>query len=185
MRKIETKMVNAIKDGRDMISGNTEVRVMWANSPCAGGTATHCCHVMLHGNNIATVYTFINGDDVTLFAVPNLLTLNEYPTTTTKSRLRALGVHVYTLKGRTFVMVPAWDNESGFRTYWIAGVDEKGESGIKVGAGQRAYHRALCDWQFFCANSHERDRRKAQLSPLLNLAQDLVINSDLVKGEQE
>ena len=78
-------------------------------------------------------------------------------------------------------MVPDWENESGCRTYWIAGVNERGESGVKVGAGQRAYHHALCKVRV----QHERDRRKAQLSPLLNVAQDQVINSDLVKGEQE
>ncbi len=179
MRKIETKMLDAIKDGEFMLSGNTQVRLLWANSPCADGTTTHCCEVSLHGNDIATVYAFTIGDDTTLFAVPNLTTLNEYPTATTKSRLRALGVHVYTLKGRTFVMVPNWENGSGFSTYWIAGVDEKGQSGVKVGAGQRAYHHALCRVRV----QHERDRRKAW--PIWNMAQDLVINSDLVKGEQE
>ena len=157
MRKIETKMLDAIKDGELMLSGNTQVRLLWANPD-----GTHCCEVSLHGNDIATVYAFTIGDDVSLFAVPNLLTLNEYPTATTKSRLRALGVHVWTEKGRTFVMVPDWENESGCRTYWIAGVDERGQSGIKVGAGQRAYHRALCEVR----NQHERDRRKSLMASM-------------------
>lgn len=183
MRKIETKMVNAIKDGRDMTSANTEVRVMWANSPCASGATTHCCHVMLHGNNIATVYAFTIGDDTTLFAVPNLLTLNKWPTATTKSRLRALGVHLWTEKGRTFVMTPVWDNEramrvfSGGRTYCVASDDQVADT-LAVTAGQRAYHQELCRVRV----QHERDRRKAW--PVWNMAQDLVINSDLVEGEQ-
>lgn len=167
MRKIETKMLDAIKNGKGMTSSNTEVRVMWSDpQPWSGTshTASHCCVVMLHGNNIATVYTFINGDDITLFAVPNLLTLNQYPTATTKSRLRALGVSVWTQKGVTFVTVPHPTNPT---TYWIAGVNERGESGVKVGAGQRAYHEALTRVE----RQHDRDCRKRKYQPLLNLDQ--------------
>ena len=173
MRKIETKMLDAIKDGEFMLSGNTQVRLLWANPD-----GTHCCEVSLHGNDIATVYAFTIGDETSLFAVPNLNTLNEYPTATTKSRLRALGVTVWTQNGVTFVTVP---NPTNPLTYWIEGVDQKGQSGVKVGAGQRAYHRALCEVRV----QHERDRRKRKCQPfLINVAQDLVINSDLVEGEQ-
>lgn len=38
MRKIETKMLDAIKDGELMLSGNTQVRLLWANPD-----GTHCC----------------------------------------------------------------------------------------------------------------------------------------------
>ena len=179
MRKIEAKMINAIKAGKGMTSSNTEVRVMWANSPCAGGTATHCCHVMLHGNNIATVYVFTIGDNVSLFAVPNLLTLNQWPTPTTKSRLRALGVAVHTNYGNTYVAIP--DPLHLEVTYCVAserGLIDARQCRFNVTAGARAYHQELCRVRV----QHERDRRKAW--PLWNMAQDLVINSDLVEGEQ-
>ena len=169
MRKIETKMLDAIRNGKGMTSGNTEVRVMWSDpQPWSGTshTASHCCAVMLHGNNIATVYTFINGDDITLFAVPNLLTLHQYPTATTKSRLRALGVHVWTERGRTFVMVPAWENESGSRTYCVAS-DDRIADALAVTAGQRAYHEALTRVE----RQHDRDCRKRKYQPLLSLDQ--------------
>lgn len=171
MRKIETKMINAIKAGKDMTSGNTEVRVMWANSPYAGGTATHCCHVMLHGNNIATVYVFTIGDNVTLFAVPNLLTLNQWPTPTTKSRLRALGVAVHTKRGDTYVAIPRPVHVEA--TYYCVASDDRIADTLAVTAGQRAYHQELCRVRV----QHERDLRKAW--PVWNMAQDLVINSDL------
>ena len=54
-------------------------------------------------------YIYLHGHQIALYdhkearAIPNLDTLAEWPTVTTKSRLRALGVDVYTRKGVTYV----------------------------------------------------------------------------------
>ena len=53
--------------------------------------------VYLHGHEIAIVNTY-NG-----FTMTNIDTLRRYPTNTTKSRLRALGVSVSTRKGVTYL----------------------------------------------------------------------------------
>lgn len=53
--------------------------------------------IYLHGHHIAT-YSHFHPK-----VIPNLGTLASWPTRTTKSRLRALGVDVYTRKGITFV----------------------------------------------------------------------------------
>jgi hypothetical protein len=71
MRKIEQQMVHALANGLDWHSGNTSVTSL--------GT------VKLHGNVIA--YRLNNGD---LF--PYSVTFHRWPTRTTKSRLRALGL---------------------------------------------------------------------------------------------
>ena len=86
MRKIEREMVKALRDGHAWQSGNTSV-----TAPDHTGRA----QVYLHGNHIADVR---DGQ-----AVPNLGTLARWPTTTTKSRLRALGVPIEQRKGRVYV----------------------------------------------------------------------------------
>ena len=53
--------------------------------------------VYLHGHEIAIVNTY-NG-----FVMTNVDTLRRYPTNTTKSRLRALGVSVATRRGVTYL----------------------------------------------------------------------------------
>ena len=53
--------------------------------------------VYLHGHHIAT-YSHFHPK-----TIPDLETLAQWPTVTTKSRLRALGVNVYTRKGITYV----------------------------------------------------------------------------------
>lgn len=78
MRKIEKQMLAAIASHKNWRSGNTSVT---AN---ANGT----CDVYLHGHHIA------NMSGTT--GVVNLWTLYQWPTVTTKSRLRALGFDVYT-----------------------------------------------------------------------------------------
>tara|TARA_Y100000114_G_scaffold39989_1_gene35583 strand:+ start:1647 stop:2261 length:615 start_codon:yes stop_codon:yes gene_type:complete len=181
MRQIETKMINAIKDGKGMTSGNTEVEVMSARSDEYSGEIV--CQVSLHGNHIATVYALTVGDgEPSLFAMPNLFTLHKWPTPTTKSRLRALGVHVWTEKGRTFVTVPVWGNESGSRTYCVHG-GRKIDDALSCQAGQRDYltakHRVRHNHSTDRWAEADRQERNRQLSPLLNVAQDLVINSDL------
>jgi hypothetical protein len=83
MRQIEKKMIDAIKQGRNFTLDNTHV-IIDANT----------AHVFLHGNHIASVV-----NDV----IVNKDTLKLFPTPTTKSRLRALGVDVYTKKGITYL----------------------------------------------------------------------------------
>ena len=85
MRKIEEQMVQAIADREPLISGNTEV------TEYEGGSQG----VYLHGHLIASI--------VDRQAHAYIPTIRRWPTRTTKSRLRALGVDVYTLKGNTFV----------------------------------------------------------------------------------
>lgn len=81
MRQIEQDMLEAIKYGRDWRKDNTEVMVD------EGFKA-----VFLHRHHIATVYP---QGEVSV----NTATLSDWPTRTTVSRLRALGVDVYTRKG--------------------------------------------------------------------------------------
>jgi hypothetical protein len=84
MRVIEKKMLNAIEQGRNFYSGNTHVTI-----------DANTAHVFLHGNHIASVVN----DNVMV----NIDTLRAYPTVTTKSRLRALGVNVYTKNFVTYL----------------------------------------------------------------------------------
>ena len=84
MRQIEKKMLNAIEQGRNFTLDNTHVKI-----------DANTAHVFLHGNHIASVVN----DNVMV----NIDTLRTYPTVTTKSRLRALGVNVYTKKGVTYL----------------------------------------------------------------------------------
>lgn len=76
MRKIEAQMNRAIRDGRNWASANTQVVIGFQDS------AT----VYLHGHHIATVTP--DGE-----VVPNRETFRDWPTATTRSRLRALGVN--------------------------------------------------------------------------------------------
>ena len=85
MRKVEERMVEAVNFGIPFQGSNTTVTIDF-----------NTAHVFLHGNHIASV---VNGGT----PIVNLDTLRAYPTATTKSRLRALGVDVYTKKGITFV----------------------------------------------------------------------------------
>lgn len=57
-------------------------------------------HVYLHGNHIATV---AHKHMRTLSVIADENTLQDYPTVTTKSRLRALGVNVYTKAYTTYL----------------------------------------------------------------------------------
>lgn len=86
MRKIEQQMNAAIANRRSATIGNTSVNV---------GITTAA--VLLHGNLIAIVN--MNTGEATV----EIATLRRWDTPTTKSRLRALGVDVYTRKGQTYV----------------------------------------------------------------------------------
>lgn len=80
MRKIEQQMMQAIRDRRDWQAGNTGVFFSdHVGNPYLDAT------VYLHANPIAEVLP-----DGTLNAVPD--TYRRWPTATTASRLRALGV---------------------------------------------------------------------------------------------
>ena len=84
MRVIEKKMIDAIQQGRNFTLDNTHVKI-----------DANTAHIFLHGNHIASVVN----DNVMV----NVDTLRKYPTNTTKSRLRALGVNVSTKKGITYL----------------------------------------------------------------------------------
>lgn len=87
MRVIEKKMIAAINEGKDFTLNNTHVKI-----------DANTAHVFLHGNHIASVGGYV-ADNVMV----NIDTLRAYPTPTTKSRLRALGVDVFTKKGITYL----------------------------------------------------------------------------------
>ena len=87
MRLIEKEMLAAIKHGRDWAKDNT--RVEFAES--TGGS-----DVFLHGHHIATV-------DWRGGVIIMTSTLRAWPTRTTMSRLRALGVDVCTRKGQVLL----------------------------------------------------------------------------------
>lgn len=86
MRKIEKEMNVAVSRQQNWSSANTMVSIS------DEGNAL----VYLHGHHIATVNP---RGDVSV----RIDTLHDWPTVTTKSRLRALGVPVATKKGRTYV----------------------------------------------------------------------------------
>jgi len=79
MRKIEQQMIQAIKAKKTWSHNNTAVIY---------DKVIDVSFVFLHGNQIG----YHNHDDGLFF--PNYKTLQEWPTRTTKSRLRALGVSV-------------------------------------------------------------------------------------------
>lgn len=91
MRKIEQEMLEAIEGGRDWQKDNTCVDFsQHAGNPYLSGT------VYLHANPIAEIYP--NG---CVSAIPE--TLVQWPTPTTKSRLRALGVDLTQHKGKIYI----------------------------------------------------------------------------------
>lgn len=92
MRKIEQEMLQAIRDRRSWQSGNTAVFT-------AGGIIS----VYLHGHRIATSAGTGTGYYGELILNADRDTLRQWPTATTKSRLRALGIDVQTKKGVTYL----------------------------------------------------------------------------------
>lgn len=93
MRVIEKEMLAAINGGRDWAKDNTRV-VVYA------GWRSYDVDVFLHGNHIAEVLCRMGCDDRVHV---NQTTLKNYPTRTTMSRLRALGVNVCTRKGEVLL----------------------------------------------------------------------------------
>jgi hypothetical protein len=84
MRKIEQQMIKAIRSGDNWKSGNTEVLHSIDNG-------VFYANIYLHGNHIATATP--RTWDRYPYANPNRETFRNWPTTTTRSRLRALGVN--------------------------------------------------------------------------------------------
>ena len=91
MKIIEKKMTQAIAEYKHFRSANTEIRQIIDNK----GNAL--ANIYLYGNHIGT-YNYANNN-----LVVNEITLAQYPTNTTKSRLRAFGVNVTTAKGLTYL----------------------------------------------------------------------------------
>lgn len=87
MRKIENGMTQAAFAGMSFSSGNTLVKPIDSVNVA----------VFLHGNEIATV------NSKTGFVMVNKVTLMNWPTVTTMSRLRALGVNVYQKAGDIYL----------------------------------------------------------------------------------
>lgn len=87
MRKIEQQMLNAIEAGRDFVRDNTVVIV----SDHIGNPYLYAS-VYLHTNQIAEI-------DRDSLVRPDLATFKRWPTATTCSRLRALGIGAHIVKG--------------------------------------------------------------------------------------
>ena len=85
MRKIELDMLRAIGASVAWSKDNTRVEPTDADGMLA-------CRVFLHGNHIADTLQIDRHGRLQVF--PNRDTLAQWPTPTTKSRLRALGVNV-------------------------------------------------------------------------------------------
>ncbi len=81
MRQIEREMLRAINGRETKTLGNTFVRF---------DDHFNLSAILLHGNHIADVWHYHGS----LRVEPNRDTLAQWPTPTTKSRLRALGVNV-------------------------------------------------------------------------------------------
>ena len=88
MRLIEEQMNQAINSKSTWSKDNTEV-IYFANSDVS--------MVYLHGHKIA-VFDHYN-DEI----IADINTLSAWPTRTTKSRLRSLGIDIYTRKGITYL----------------------------------------------------------------------------------
>jgi len=94
MRKIESEMVFNVLTGRDWSQANTSTkRIHGADAKVS---------VYLHGNHIATVWNACDIRDRWAVEV-NTDALRRWPTRTTMSRLRALGVDVCTRKGKVML----------------------------------------------------------------------------------
>jgi hypothetical protein len=98
MRKIEQQMLDMIHNKESGICGSNTF-VEYVNDANPYGDRSE---VYLHGHHIAS-YWYRYGGSLEV----NERTLLEYPTATTKSRLKALGANVKTSKGKVYL-----DNKS-------------------------------------------------------------------------
>ena len=101
MRKIEAQMIEAIRSKQD-----------WKSYKNAKGyPAMEVVHVREHGINYADIYLHANliatatpdTWDARPCANPNRAMFSEYPTRTTRSRLRALGVNASIKNGAAHI----------------------------------------------------------------------------------
>lgn len=95
MRMIEKEMVRAINERKPWQKDNTQV----SRQLVEGETEADDFEVMnvyLHGHEIASVFNVGTPEE---FTTVDLGTLKQWPTRTTMSRLRALGVDVCKRKG--------------------------------------------------------------------------------------
>jgi hypothetical protein len=92
MRKIEKQMLEAIEARKYWNQSNTCVDYVTAGNPHGPRS-----EIFLHGNHIADYWHDSKTVDV------DVRTLALWPTPTTKSRLRALGVNVYTKRHETYL----------------------------------------------------------------------------------
>ena len=90
MRKIETEMLRAIIANKAWAKDNTRVEPIDADGMLAS-------RVFLHGNHIADTLQIGHPNRIKVFT--NRDTLADWPTPTTKSRLRALGVNLTQSRG--------------------------------------------------------------------------------------
>ena len=91
MRKIEQQLIDAINNGSDYWNGGNTVLTIYPNTFLLDGHTIHSNgnglrSVYLHGNHIADI-------DNNNKAIPNLDCFYYWPTATTRSRLRALGIN--------------------------------------------------------------------------------------------
>ena len=96
MRKIEQQINQAIAAKQSITLGNTSV-VYEPELHETMRARMEQAKVYLHGNHIATHLYALDRRDY------NPMTLAAWPTPTTKSRLRALGFAVKTVKGSVYV----------------------------------------------------------------------------------
>ena len=95
MRKIEQQMIAAVHTKQNFIKDNTAVFFLSAQE--TGNPYGSRSAIYLHNNLIAEYWH----DTKQLHVIER--TLREYPTNTTKSRLRALGANVYTKNKITYL----------------------------------------------------------------------------------
>lgn len=95
MRKIEQQMINAIEQRKDWRCAN--MAVYYISPAESGNPFGGRSEVYLHGNHIADYWQ----DDQTVSV--DIRTLNQWPSNTTLSRLRALGANVRRCKGQVFL----------------------------------------------------------------------------------
>ena len=88
MRLIESNMLNAVHNKANWSKDNTEVTYV---------TEVNSSAIYLHGHRIAT-YVHYTGT-----MVPNANTFSQWPTATTRSRLRALGINASVKSGQAMI----------------------------------------------------------------------------------
>jgi hypothetical protein len=96
MRKIEKLMIEAIKNKASRKIDNTQIEYLCSIDEPMRSRIEHS-KIYLHGNHIASYIHSMDRFDY------NPQTLAQWPSRTTKSRLKALGFPVFTKKGRVFV----------------------------------------------------------------------------------